>query len=155
MLRQLINLVTEPAPKGRAQGPDVSHWNVPRTPGQPVTTAFNPHTATERIDFVFQKITEGTNWIDPMVKENWQGVKDVPIRFAYHYQRAGQSWKEQVRHFYHVAQDYNFHGYVIDVEKTGNGRDEVHHRGYVLPGHKTDDRGVVEGYDECHPVHKL
>ena len=118
-LRTLINLLTEPAPKGRAQGPDISHWNVPRTAGKPVV-AFNPHTATEQIDFVFQKVTEGVSWIDPMIDENWQGVKDVPIRFAYHYQRAAQSWIQQVNHFYRTAERYNFHGYVIDLEKTYN-----------------------------------
>lgn len=135
MLRKIINLLTEPADKGRAQGPDISHWNVK-------TAGFNPETAKERIDFIFQKITEGTRWVDPQLDENWKGVQKVPIRFAYHYQRAGLSWKDQVRHFYNVASAHNFHGLVIDLEKTNN----VDASGKFITGDTffTDTRRMIE-----------
>jgi GH25 family lysozyme M1 (1,4-beta-N-acetylmuramidase) len=119
ILRTAVNLLTEPAAKNRAQGPDVSHWNVPRTPGKPII-AFDPDRATERIDFAFQKITEGETWVDPVVNENYLGIQKVPARFAYHYQRAGMSWTRQMNNFQTIGGRYDFHGYVLDVEKTNN-----------------------------------
>jgi len=94
----------------RAQGIDVSRYN----------RFFDPTLATQRIDFVMQKITEGTTYTDLLINDLWQGVKQIPVRGAYHYQRSGMSWALQADHFLNTASRYDYHFHILDLEDTNN-----------------------------------
>lgn len=94
----------------RAQGPDLAHWE----------KWFDPTKASERIDFVIQKITEGTTWVDPLINDIWRGVRQVGVRGAYHYQRSGLSWEAQARHFLFVAGKFDYHFHALDMEEINN-----------------------------------
>jgi GH25 family lysozyme M1 (1,4-beta-N-acetylmuramidase) len=108
LLQVIKSFVVSPAE--RAQGPDLSHWDV----------YFRPETATQRIDFVIMKLTEGTMFVDAKIQEIWSGVKQVPIRGGYHYQRSGMSWALQAEHFLNIASKYDFHFHALDIENIGN-----------------------------------
>lgn len=108
---EAITSLTGLTPKGRAQGVDVYG---------PYQGYFRPETATQRIDFAIQKLTEGTTIIDAKRDEIWSGVKQIGIRGAYHYQRSGVSWKAQADYFLDTASKYDHHFYALDVEKYNN-----------------------------------
>ena len=95
---------------GYPEGVDVSRWNV----------FFDPELSQHQIDFAFQKLTEGTTWIDPKVEEIWTGVAKVPVRGGYHYIRSGQSWTAQVGHFLSVFNRHDYHVAIVDLE-SNNG----------------------------------
>lgn len=107
-VKALTSMVTA-APE-RAQGPDISHWD----------ESFNPAIATQRIDFVFFKLTEGTHFVDSLIEEMWHGVKQVPVRAGYHYQRSGFSWIQQADHFLKVASWFDLQALALDVEEINN-----------------------------------
>lgn len=108
ILQVLKSLVVSPA--DRAQGVDLSHWD----------QWFKPETATKRIDFAFMKCTEGTRFVDYMADEIWSGVKQIPVRGGYHYQRSGMSWVAQADHYLTIASKYDFHVHALDAEEYGN-----------------------------------
>ena len=99
----------------RAQGPDLSHWDI----------SFDPTLAKQRIDFAIMKLTEGAMFVDPSIGEIWQGVKQVFIRGAYHYQRSSMSWKLQADLFLSYARRYDFHIYALDLESKNNIYDDT------------------------------
>ena len=94
----------------RAQGVDVSHWD-----GE-----FDPERAAQPIHFAVMKLTEGTTFVDSMADSIWQGVKKVSVRGGYHYQRSGMSWLTQANHYLNVADRFDFHFHVLDLESIGN-----------------------------------
>lgn len=94
----------------RAQGIDVSRYN----------KFFDPRQASQRIDFAIQKITESTAYTDLLINEIWQGVKQIPVRGAYHYGRSGMSWKAQADHFLNTAAKYDYHFHAYDLEGLNN-----------------------------------
>jgi len=108
---EAVTSITGLTPKHRAQGVDVYG---------PYQGYFRPETATQRIDFAVQKLTEGTTIVDPKRVEIWNGVKQIGIRGAYHYQRSGVSWIDQANYFLDVASRYDHHFYTLDVEKYNN-----------------------------------
>lgn len=93
-----------------AIGNDVSRYNI----------TFNPSLASGPIDFSIQKATEGTTYVDLKYEEIWQGVSQVGIRGAYHYQRSGMSWEAQATHFLNISSQHDYHFSVLDVEEYGN-----------------------------------
>ena len=94
----------------RAQGIDVSRYN------KYVRSA----EATQRIDFVIQKLTEGTAYVDLLLEEIWQGVAQIPVRGGYHYQRSGMSWQAQADHYLNTAARHSYHFHVDDLEIYSN-----------------------------------
>jgi len=107
---EAVTSLTGVTPKGRAQGVDVSRWQ----------GWFRPETATQRIDFAAQKLTDGFNYTDSKANEMWSGVKQVEMRGAYHYQRSGVSWLAQANYFLDVASKYDHHFFALDVEIYNN-----------------------------------
>lgn len=99
--------------KGRAIGPDLSHWK----------DYYDPEGAPNQADFAITKATEGTTYVDPALDPIWNGVKKLPIRGLFHYQRSGMSWKAQADHFLHYAARYDAHILALDVEKINNTTD--------------------------------
>jgi len=97
-------------PKGRAQGPDLSHWK----------DFYDPEKGTQRTDFAIMKLTEGTAYVDSRIDAIWSGVQKVPIRGGFHYQRSGMSWQAQADFFLKVAARYDFHMLILDVEPFNN-----------------------------------
>lgn len=108
---EVVASITGVTPKGRAQGVDIygkyQGW-------------FRPETATQQIDFAVQKLTEGTTIVDLKRDEIWNGVKQIGMRGAYHYQRSGVSWKAQADYFLDIASRYDHHFFALDVEKINN-----------------------------------
>jgi GH25 family lysozyme M1 (1,4-beta-N-acetylmuramidase) len=96
------------------EGVDISRWNV----------YFTPETSAHKIDFAFQKLTEGVSWIDPKVDELWNGVKQIAVRGGYHYMRSGQSWAAQVNNFLSVFNTHDYHVAIADLE-SNNGDNVV------------------------------
>jgi GH25 family lysozyme M1 (1,4-beta-N-acetylmuramidase) len=94
----------------RALGIDLSHHD-----GQ-----YKPETALIRPDFAFFKLTEGITWIDPLINEIWEGVKQIDIRGGYHYQRSGYSWLVQAEIFLRQAGRFDLQMYALDVEELNN-----------------------------------
>lgn len=92
-----------------AIGCDVSRYQI----------TFNPAIATGAINFAIQKISEGL-YIHTGLETMWAGVKQIPIRGAYHYQRSGQAWQAQADLFLSLAQAKSFHIYALDLEGYGN-----------------------------------
>ena len=90
----------------RPEGVDVSRWN----------ETFNPDLSQHPIEFAFQKLTEGTTWIDPKIEEIWSGVAKVTVRGGYHYIRSGYSWQTQANHFLSVFFRHDYHIAVVDLE---------------------------------------
>lgn len=82
--------------------------------------SFRPETATQPIDFAIQKATEGMQYIDPLYDEIWEGVKQIAIRGAYHYQRSGVSWLAQADHFLETAYKHDYQIYSLDLEERNN-----------------------------------
>lgn len=107
---KIRNLIAGILGVDQAEGPDISHHD----------RGFDPAKATRRMNFAIMKLTEGTTWVDPMVEQNWQGVRQVRVRGGYHYQRSGMSWALQVQNFLTVAEKYDFHFLALDVEGTFN-----------------------------------
>jgi len=97
-----------------AIGPDVAVYQV----------TFDPALASGRVDFAIQKITDGTNVHDGL-DVMWGGVKKVPIRGAYHYQRSNAGWQVQADKFLEVAGAKDFHIYALDVEGAYNFVDDA------------------------------
>lgn len=64
-------------------------------------------------------------FVDSAIDLIWQGVKQIEIRGAYHYQRSSMSWLMQAEHFLNVAAKYDFHIYVLDVEVRNNILDDT------------------------------
>lgn len=93
-----------------AEGIDLSKWD----------EFFIPESASHVIDFVIQKLTEGTSYIDQALAQIWAGVQKIGIRGAYHYMKSGMSWQAQADHFLAVASFYSFHFYACDVEQYSN-----------------------------------
>lgn len=93
-----------------AIGNDVSRYNI----------TFDPSLANGPIDFSIQKATEGTTYVDLKYEEIWQGVSQIEIRGAYHYQRSGMSWEAQALHFLNISSLHNYHFSVLDLEEYGN-----------------------------------
>jgi GH25 family lysozyme M1 (1,4-beta-N-acetylmuramidase) len=93
----------------RAVGCDLSRYNV----------SFDPAKATEPIDFAFQKATQGALYVDLLYEYIWQGVKQIPVRGAYHYQ-TGASWLAQADHFLATAERHDYHIHALDLEQYGN-----------------------------------
>lgn len=93
-----------------AIGCDLSRYDV----------SFDPQLATGPIDFAFQKATEGMSYVDSKYEEIWQGVKQIPVRGAYHYQLSGLSWIAQADHFLEITAKHDYHIYALDVEEYGN-----------------------------------
>jgi GH25 family lysozyme M1 (1,4-beta-N-acetylmuramidase) len=104
-----VTSIVAAAPE-RAQGPDLSHWD----------ESFDPTKASERIDFAFMKLTEGTMLVDVAIEEIWKGVKQVSVRGGYHYQRSSMSWALQANHFLKIAAKYDLHIYALDLESINN-----------------------------------
>lgn len=86
---------------------------------------FRPETATQRIDFAIQKLTEGVTIVDAKRDEIWAGVKQIGMRGAYHYQRSGVSWYAQANYFLDFAAKYDHHFIALDVEKINNTLDNT------------------------------
>lgn len=101
--------------KGRAIGPDLSHWEL----------TYDPDLGTSKPDFAFTKATEGLTWIDPSLDAIWTGIDKLDIRGLYHYQRSGMSWRAQAEHFLSVSNDYSHHILALDVEGTNNTLDDT------------------------------
>jgi GH25 family lysozyme M1 (1,4-beta-N-acetylmuramidase) len=99
--------------KGRAVGPDLSHWKV----------SYDPDIATSRADFAITKATEGTTFIDYKLAQIWNGIAKLPIRGLFHYQRSELSWRAQADHFLRVAAPYQPHILALDVEPFNNTLD--------------------------------
>lgn len=93
-----------------AIGCDLSRYN----------KGFNPELATGPIDFAIQKATEGHTYIDLEYENIWQGVKQIPVRGAYHYQRSGFSWEAQAEHFLDAAGRHDYHIHALDLEEVNN-----------------------------------
>lgn len=108
---EAITSSTGLTPKNRAQGVDVYG----RYQGY-----FRPETATQRIDFAIQKLTEGITIKDLKMDEIWSGVKQIGMQGAYHYQRSGVSWRDQANYFLDFASKYDHHFYADDLEKINN-----------------------------------
>ncbi|MDP1624421.1 MAG: GH25 family lysozyme [bacterium] len=96
----------------RAQGIDISHWDV----------SFDPQKATKQIDFVIIKASDGLYSSQPVYSKMMAGVRQIPIRGAYHYLRSGYDWKRQADVFLEkVEKDKkDFHLYVCDFESINN-----------------------------------
>lgn len=98
-----------------ADGVDVSHWQ---------GTVNWSQVRSDNVTFAFMKATEGTNYTDPSLAQNWAGARQVGIfRAAYHFARPSiGSGPAQARYF--VAKAGLFHGTgdlppVLDLEVTG------------------------------------
>jgi GH25 family lysozyme M1 (1,4-beta-N-acetylmuramidase) len=98
----------------RAQGIDISHHDNP----------FSLSLATQPIDFVIQKLTDGAYNQDTKILYHWFGVKDVPVRGAYHYQRIDDDWLTQAQKFRDQVQKFDYQIIAIDVEKINNHPDK-------------------------------
>jgi GH25 family lysozyme M1 (1,4-beta-N-acetylmuramidase) len=103
-------LVSTFLPKHRAQGLDGSHW----------WGTFNPDKVTRPIDFMILKATEGKTFLDNRFKENILNAWKIPIRGAYHYQRANVSWIAQAEFHLQTIAAHDLHILALDVEKIGN-----------------------------------
>ncbi|WP_421897034.1 glycoside hydrolase family 25 protein [Marinoscillum sp.] len=57
-----------------------------------------------KVEFVFIKATQGSNYVDPMFEENWETSKNYGfIRGAYHFYQPGEDPKVQAAHFLSVV----------------------------------------------------
>lgn len=97
----------------KAQGIDISRYDI----------SFDPQKATKQIDFVIIKASEGTYWYDPAYPKMMDGVRQIPIRGAYHYFRnPGSDYQKQADWFLkrveEKADDFQF--YALDFESTNN-----------------------------------
>ncbi|MDP2362339.1 MAG: glycoside hydrolase family 25 protein, partial [Ignavibacteria bacterium] len=97
----------------RAQGIDISRWDL----------SFDPQKAIKQIDFVIIKASEGTYWYDTAYPKMLTGVRQIPIRGAYHYFRnPGSDYLDQANWFLkrveERANDFQF--YALDFESINN-----------------------------------
>lgn len=99
----------------RAQGVDVSKWE----------ESFDPRRAIKPIDFAFQRTSEGSIDVDARLFSIWEGVKEIPIRGAYHYQRSGFSWIMQAQLFTRLVRERDYHMLALDVQNIYNTFDDV------------------------------
>lgn len=77
---------------------------------------------TQEIDFVYLKVTEGENFIDPKFNENYSNVniKKIPVGF-YHFFRFNKGGQIQANNFLKNIKDKKTNlPLVIDVEEWGN-----------------------------------
>ena len=97
----------------RAHGLDVSKYD----------ESFNPANATTQLDFVAQRSSYRLTK-DQAFETIWQGVKDVPIRIAYHYYNFGYpgdgTWQDQVTFMLNVIKGKDFHATAWDYEGAFN-----------------------------------
>lgn len=93
-----------------AKGIDISRYNI----------SFDPNKAVEKLDFVFQKATEGATYVDLLYEQLWQGVSQIDIRGAYHYQKSETSWKAQADHLLNTIVMHDYHILALDLESYGN-----------------------------------
>lgn len=96
--------------KGRAQGPDLSHWEI----------SYDPDLAVETANFAITKATDGMYGVDPALDSIWKGIRKLPITGLFHYQRSGTSWMGQADHFLTKVNLYNPNIVALDVETTFN-----------------------------------
>ncbi len=94
----------------RAQGIDLSAWE----------ETFDPSKATQPLDFVIYKASEGKGYIDPHFNQFYASSQQVPIKGAYHYLRSGVSTNAQVDTFLKSVEGKNLDFYAVDVENYGN-----------------------------------
>lgn len=102
----------------RAHGIDISHWQ----------GTYNYHQTWGQVDFVIQKMTEGT-WWDQNYGALWDnGTSQVAIRGMYHYQRSGVSWKAQADNILAMVERVTpkIHIIALDVEKINNTLDKTY-----------------------------
>jgi GH25 family lysozyme M1 (1,4-beta-N-acetylmuramidase) len=96
----------------RAIGIDCSHWDI----------SFNPSLATKPIDFAIIKASDGAYSSQPTYPKMMDGVRQIPIRGAYHYLRSGVDWKRQADVFLKKVEENkgDFHLYACDFESINN-----------------------------------
>lgn len=92
-----------------AIGCDVANWQI----------YFDPSKATGRVDFAFQKVTDGVN-THTALESMWLGVRQLSVRGAYHYQRSGVNWQMQADKFLAITGAKDFHIYALDLEGANN-----------------------------------
>jgi len=83
-------------------------------------STFTPSIATGKIDFAIQKATEGATITDTQYDVIWNGLKDIAIRGAYHYQRSGVNWQSQADFFLNTTSRHDYHFHCLDMEGAGN-----------------------------------
>ncbi|MBN2036053.1 MAG: hypothetical protein JW768_04860 [Chitinispirillaceae bacterium] len=110
---------------------------------------------TGRVDFVYIKATEGTDFIDPLFLKNWRAAKQSGIaRGAYHFYSLHAPGAQQAGHFLRtVRQEKGDLPPVIDLEFENGGR---------APPPKKKFRDQLDAFDRrisaaygCAPVYYL
>lgn len=78
------------------------------------------HVASEQVEFVYIKATEGVNYVDKLYKHNLSEAKKQGILVgSYHFFRADKSGKEQFEHFKSIiGSDFDLIP-VLDLEELG------------------------------------
>lgn len=93
----------------RAHGIDISKYDL----------HFKPETATHQLDFVIQRASYGLNR-DEAFDTLLPGVKQVPVRGAYHYLSSGVSWQTQADKFISYTSVADYHFFACDFEGAFN-----------------------------------
>jgi len=101
--------------KQRASGGDGSHWNLPGILTPELDTA-------GLVDFWFNKLTEGKGYLDESYALNWPGMKQLPVRGPYHYQRSQVTGVSQMSWFLQSLDPYHkdINVMALDFESVGN-----------------------------------
>lgn len=112
LAKKIMNPVTPgtpPVTDGRAQGIDISKWDV----------SFHPENLVTLPMFVCQRASYGMIK-DQLFEQLNVGVQYIPVRGAYHYLSSAAGWKMQADWFLSIVQDRGFHFYVCDFEGAFN-----------------------------------
>lgn len=100
---------TPPAIGARAEGGDISKWDV----------SFHPENLPTPPKFICQRASYGMIK-DQLFDQLNVGVQFIPVRGAYHYLSSAVGWKLQADWFLNIVQGRGFHFYVCDFEGAFN-----------------------------------
>lgn len=112
-----VNVRLTPAPELR--GIDVSHYQE--------AIEWDTVVAKQRLDFVFVKCTEGSDYVDSLYCQNWTDLGRLGVRRgAYHFFRAYGCGEEQATHFLQAAElQPGDLAPVLDIETTSGMSPEI------------------------------
>jgi len=93
-----------------------------RAEGIDIYSKYQPHydSTVKAHDFIIIKASDGKNPNEDVANYQFDEIKDVPIRGAYHYMRSDVPIQDQINAFLSVFNTHNFHFAVADFEKTNN-----------------------------------
>lgn len=98
----------------RSHGIDISKYQVSFSP---------PMIPPNPIDFCIQRTGYGLRQ-DERYEELWDGVKQIPIRGAYHYFSSAVGWEHQANFFMETQAKHDYHFLALDIEVYYNKKSE-------------------------------